>query len=506
MSTSFQDRLFLCPDLKKRVIEGIRTGCSSLKFSSYVSFLRKYRYTLRLIEDILPRLILHASASYHHDINYDCSPTKHSRILSFVGRSETLYAFLNLWTLLNDSLFYGLEGNRGSGLTVGKIPKISFFQNRPDSPSSVNEGQNLRNCSMYPFTHDNAYAITTILLRSALSVLQCLTPVLEIASAPTLILDSRAIAEGSLRTTSTQNELHDISINPKSTSNTNILLAIEKFRFICRLGLLLLARYGNNNKKEQNRCEHNNGKNIPECKHTHDRGILQRGGGLSPREIPISTSHEEKRLLLITYIGRRTGRKIVGKNEIAATIRKEEQFRSIHSNSKSLLKKKQELYFATFEKEQIFNFIIDIGEIMYAYRPLQWIKFKRCSANETLLKPNQLKQGVVSLRSWFACFVMDILSQWLIHVGYTLGCGIKVGSKVRNMDLRSPLTIQEMMRRKLRCILYLLREPVWEHFTCPIVKSVSHYISQIPIFGVSLTNYFTDLLLYWKQWHFMLED
>ena len=112
------------------------------------------------------------------------------------------------------------------------------------------------------------------------------------------------------------------------------------------------------------------------------------------------------------------------------------------------------------------------------------------------------------VKSWIIGLAMDVISHRL-----TLAA---TGSSVDNVPFRGqinnsnanlpPATAEELKRRKVRWMLYLLRCPVWDVLTRPMAGGLADLVSRfVPLLGRPLATYVMDLLVYWQRHHFMLE-
>jgi len=114
-------------------------------------------------------------------------------------------------------------------------------------------------------------------------------------------------------------------------------------------------------------------------------------------------------------------------------------------------------------------------------------------------------EKIAQFKAWLVSLMIDVLS----HKMTTMSMSIKSlrSSSTKDMeDISCYATKTELRRRKLRWALYLLRAPIWSLFTRKVTNSISRVVSVfLPIMGVPIAAYTTDLLEYWQKWHFSLE-
>mmetsp|Transcript_20339 Transcript_20339/g.23570 ORF Transcript_20339/g.23570 Transcript_20339/m.23570 type:complete len:167 (+) Transcript_20339:259-759(+) len=132
-------------------------------------------------------------------------------------------------------------------------------------------------------------------------------------------------------------------------------------------------------------------------------------------------------------------------------------------------------------------------------------------------------RGTSMIKTWMISLAMDLLSHQCTVFGISVknpnttnGGGGKVGKFSQKNDqkndqedvvvISSPTTRNEIYRRKMRLLLYLLRSPIFDHVTGPLSKKITNVLSRIiPFIGKPIATYFMDLLLYYQKWHFMIE-
>ena len=172
-------------------------------------------------------------------------------------------------------------------------------------------------------------------------------------------------------------------------------------------------------------------------------GLVMRGGMMNPlatlsngKALIMSVEQERARRNRQEYTGRRTGRTVV-----KAT--------ALNKRSNSIAP-------------------LILGELLHAYRPLHWAWV------ETMRLPS------------FA------------HLTHTL-CIDVISLLLLNRYSDSALNAQELKRRKLNLLLYLMRTPLFDKFTAPTASAALRVVAKIPLLGKLLQSYFWDWLLYWKH-------
>ena len=181
----------------------------------------------------------------------------------------------------------------------------------------------------------------------------------------------------------------------------------------------------------------------------------------------------------------------------------------------------QQNFVATTAKKR-FGYLL-LGEILHLYRPLYWAH--ACDNHDTrvsvypYLSDNRISKENRSkmIRSWIICLAMDVISHKLTCIATripTVGeystkngannTGVYNDSSI--IDISSQLNKEELHRRKLMWVLYILRAPVWSSVTHPLVKKACNLLRfWVPLLGKPLAAYVMDSLIYWQKWYFMLE-
>ena len=156
------------------------------------------------------------------------------------------------------------------------------------------------------------------------------------------------------------------------------------------------------------------------------------------------------------------------------------------------------------------------GELLHIYRPLYWTASERNHAahNSHIHQIGETgnarpsSERLAMLKSWMIGLAMDVMSHRL-----TLAA---TGSSADNIPFRSqmdntninvpPATAEELKRRKMRWMLYLLRCPLWDVLTRLVAGGLADLVSRfVPLLGRPLATYVMDLLVYWQRHHFIME-
>lgn len=459
-----------CPELKKVSSNRFSSNCSRglqaltklplQSIISYREFIRKYRVLLRFAEDGLSRLVLYAPNRFVAHIEEDIFDKQGNRKIL----PETLYAIIHLWSLLNDILYHGFGD--GNGFTVGTL------QDRDSCDVVPSFRENETKVQQFTTT-----AYTTIILRSILSVVECLSPALEV-SAYYGNIRIKSVVQTRIRndTDWIQSERHTNALEMSSK--------VETVKFLCRLGLIATqcGKYL---------------KSIPSLVGNHDKmmtmlssmGILQNGGVLEPTEYVTLTRNENNRVKRLLYVGKRTGKQCGFTNGNRMDI----PVNSLRNHSQE---KKSSLFTLGVIGSSPCGKMLMImaGELLHIYRPLYFI--------QSLVRHKRDELGShrkTILKSWILALLMDVISQNLTVVGKT------IHRQHSNIDTSSESTKNELYHRKMKWVLYLLRAPVWDMMTHPFLEIVGDVMDYVPIIGKPLARYLMDLVSYWEKWHFMLE-
>ncbi len=416
----------------------------------YRQFVKRNRFILKMCEDTLSRMVIYAPSRFVSHSEEDAGIGNHRKILP-----ETLYAFINLFSLFNDAIYHGFGD--GNGLTVGH----TTFQNGSDD----------RNLRVKQFV--------TTSLRSILSIVECMAPALEVSAymraSKSTSLSSSSSTKPGIKRRHLQNFAH---VNTLSMSAN-----MEKIKFICRLGLLCLQYFEIFQVK---------GQGIVEDQLTI--GILQDGGLLAPNEHVISRKEERNRLKKMLYVGKRTGRKISYCSDDA----NERERRRIGCDRQC-----DQMFESSCSKLAL----VAMGELLHICRPIYYIQsFRRYEMDRSSNpKRNQRRnEKMRMLRTWIISICMDAISYQMIKIGKVIRH--PHGKRNVHIDISPDSTREELYRRKMRWTIYMLRAPVWEFFTHPICENTANIVGRVPLVGRPVVQYIMDILMYWQKWQFMQES
>jgi Peroxisomal membrane protein (Pex16) len=172
-------------------------------------------------------------------------------------------------------------------------------------------------------------------------------------------------------------------------------------------------------------------------------GLMRDGGMYHPGEVEGPTiAEEEQRQMRREYVGRRTGRRV------------------ILGDASVLVPTTNSTYSTILARL--------LGEALYVYRPLHWAHVEH--------------QGPSTRRDWMTTLGMDVFS-------------LLVLSRTTN----NSASRQELTRRKLKLLLYLLRSPIWERYVQASTTRVARGVARVPIVGRLLNHYLMEFVFYWKH-------
>lgn len=169
-----------------------------------------------------------------------------------------------------------------------------------------------------------------------------------------------------------------------------------------------------------------------------------------------------------SYVGRRTGRTVLQKTKEKKQVAPPS---SLTATLFSLLGWNSDSDLSTSSMWPLL-----VGECLHIYRPLHW------AGIEAVRRP--------SLQDWIATLGMDVVSLLLLLHRY------------RNASNFPPTSgnALELKRRKRKLFLYLLRSPIWDRYTEPmLLRKTGVALRHIPLLGPLFETYLWDWLLYWKH-------
>jgi Peroxisomal membrane protein (Pex16) len=185
-------------------------------------------------------------------------------------------------------------------------------------------------------------------------------------------------------------------------------------------------------------------------------GLLLRGGGLDSYAFavrPVPYHVEQARIERMEYVGRRTGRRVT-------FLKDSDHSTPSRSASARWLR-------------------VALCELLYLLRPLVQAEADVATCHDTTLSRR--------MRVWALCLGMDVLSLWSVS-------GECSGSNPSS----NAVTVSEWKRRRMRLFLYVLRSPIWERYTEPVVQRVDGVVYRFPLVGGLLRNFIWDWIYYWR--------
>ena len=185
-------------------------------------------------------------------------------------------------------------------------------------------------------------------------------------------------------------------------------------------------------------------------------GIMLDGGLYHPISDSIGMSEEELRSVQQwrSYSGRRTGLRIS--------------------------RQKAETPSSTSSQRVI------LAELLYILRPLWWAGAEARHATKRPATADTLRALSLDpqFHSWVTTLAMDLVS-----LGLLLG--------IRRTG--NPFNKEEWNRRRLKLFLYLLRVPIWNRVTSPVLEGTTDVALRVPLLGRLVDSYLWDWVLYWKH-------
>jgi len=210
--------------------------------------------------------------------------------------------------------------------------------------------------------------------------------------------------------------------------------------------------------------------------------MLKEGGGLVPGERGLSRGMErevERKYFGVVVEGGRSGRKIRLPREAPREIeRREEEVEDT----------------TTVEKEEpsplSSNLMMVAGELLHILRPVTSHKLAG-------------RFGAESFVPWVIALMMDMMSNHMSNKGLEGKAGQRKDEEGTVVFSPNHPTSNELRRRKMRWMLYLLRAPVWGKFGNDVVKMGE----KVSVPGTKwLMNWVLGWLVYVQKHHFMLES
>ena len=481
----------------------------------YRALLRRNATAVHLAEDVLSRLLLYAPSRLAHVDDDETAPSL--SIGSALLNAESLYALLNLWQLTNDVVLHG-PGD-GTGMTVGTAQEASagFGLARDSNQDDAKVAESsLRRDWGEVSTLDSDVSFRSMLarilprcvqdvtsaadpaklllgLRTILSVVECIAPAMEVLSG--IPSRPRGALAGFVPLHVQQQRRSAAEL-----SKMNTLTRLERIKFGCRLCLLLTNAI--NAYRRIREDERVDGQSVM-C-----AAVFRHGGMLHPGERAVPAAEEEERLRRVGYVGRRTGRRT---HPGGTPINRQSATRSASISNGVAMG-------LTNAGAKTRLAALTAGELLHIYRPLYWTASERDHAAHSLhmhqlgglSQTRSRSERLTMLKSWVVGLAMDVMSHRLTLAATSGGRPTSITFR-GHVDTSSnvhmpPATAEELQRRKMRWMLYLLRCPVWDVLTRPVAGGLADFIGRfVPLLGRPFASYVMDLLIYWQRHHFMLE-
>jgi hypothetical protein len=153
--------------------------------------------------------------------------------------------------------------------------------------------------------------------------------------------------------------------------------------------------------------------------------------------------------------------------------------------------------------------LVIVGDTLQYLRPLIWIKVQHYLSGASPESKARSKQS--RFISWVSCYAIDILSSSLSKSGlrrqlvenYTRAKQQNIPSTPPSVPSQA---LDELRRRKAKWWRHLLRSPVWEYATQPVLHLlIRRFLRHIPFLGSILSEHIFSWIIYHKSNHFMLE-
>ncbi|KAL7469468.1 hypothetical protein ACHAXS_009721 [Conticribra weissflogii] len=515
----------------------------------YRTFLQKHEPSLILLEHVMERFVFYRYL-FHHD---------HRGI-----RTELYYATWNVIRWMNDVILVGW--GEGMGLTVGRreewLGKERTFAVGNTGNGSQEAWDYIQDWILARLNH------VVPLIRAALTATTCLYPAVEAWSRrgirprrngmgrrPLLTFEedpyNLQLKEYQWRATTTDPSPNRRRKAWESTQQTMAEASrrLERLRFYGRLGLLAISRWA----RYRRNCAHSTcqeDEEDDEMSHSRRFGqkkqkcvsvpsVLRGGGELDPYERLVPLEEAEDEAKIVQYVGRRTGRRSVSRSTgLSKSSKSSRGVRTIPFGA-NLVRWLSRA--ASFDCNHIL-YAYALGEFLHILRPYYWSNAEctewrgRSSASRTTIPHgNRSKRRMTSYsftlwKAWWISLLMDLLSDKLLRVS-TVNGNENTQSSNRNTRRGSLLSrgsgrhsipdsssssspsaeqakLEELDGRQSRHVLHLLRSPMYDCVTRPLVMFAGRVLAMFPTFGLGrwAAGYALDMMNYWNEHRFMLES
>jgi hypothetical protein len=417
----------------RRFLDGVDDHLQS-GWDAYRSAVQRYRTSLNFIDEAIDRILYLVPLHEEEHEGYSTSGS---------SWREILYGLLSLNRLGMDCC--AMQPEPSFGTTI-----------RTETTSTT----------MLPITK----------IRIAITVIHCIMPsLLELV--PSLSASSSSLSSRSAFS--------------RAKKQAAVRLLLERIK--CALRLSLLASYWIQSFQEQQQQQQSRtyqpygdrdevvSPQGPKTTRMPILGLLRRGGMYQPDELPGLSIHQEQTLeRRRTYIGRRTGRRVVPCDPTDP-------------------RRHQSILFPTGR--------LVVAELLYVLRPLVWAAAEAstgCAAITIDHHPTPGGGGGTSsiyslslLKPWLLTLLMDLTSLRLTqHLSGTVDRG---RNSHGTANYKNRLTCDEWNRRRMNLFFYLLRSPLWNRATAPVMEHLCSIVQGFPLVGGLMERFLRDYILYWKH-------
>eukprot|EP01082_Thalassiosira_pseudonana_P005767 g5557.t1 g5557 contig2:782132-784099(-) len=477
----------------------------------YRNFLQKHEPSLDLLQHIMERFIF-----YRYLFKHD-----HRGI-----HIEMYYAAWNLVRWVNDVVLVGW--GEGMGVTVGRREEWFSGVGMKGKAVTIQDWLLARMNTIVP------------LLRAMLTATTCLYPAIEAWSRRSV--HTHPTNYGALISPNNnqqhQDEWYVTTTDPsphrrrgekesRQRSAAEISYRLERVRFLGRLALLSISWWASYRQRCLRDSEEENGVSNGK-ENIAVPSILRRGGELDPYEelVPLKTAEDEA--AVVQYVGKRTGRRSVSSASVPSSYRSPPP-----SSSTSLGSTFIKWLTSLVSSKNNVLYIYATGEILHILRPLYWshAECNHWNGRSISMKNKQSTRSESSYsmglwRAWLLSLIMDHVSDKLSQLAIkdttqsTNVTSQRRGPLFSRTPRRNTITVsssspsaeqakqEELEWRRSRHGLYLLRSPMYNTFTQPVVTLIGKIVTMIPSMGVGrwAAEYVLDMMRYWNEHRFMLES
>jgi len=348
---------------------------------------------------------------------------------------------------------------------------------------------------------------------AATSVRICLTVIHSLM--PSLI--SLVMLRARRQTSYTNNGVYN-SVNNSNNSHRKIAVAASKARLVLEqakflLRMTLLVHYWRQQQQQQQQQNYTQQKQIKDDSATiSDFGVMLDGGmyhsDRAQESIGIPWDHARALQRRRNYVGERTGWNVT-KSSTAASCKT-----GLLSDHWSRIVRN--LFGNNNFDRNYRNAKTVLAELLYFVRPLLWawlesrhhaytmtsnreptwpiaIRNRPGASSSNHSETTKARRRPILLKGWLLCLAMDVLSIRLLEHH-------RQPNPHYPASTSDPFAHEELKRRKMRLLLYLLRAPVWNDHTLPVLEGVSQKVlRRMPLLGNLLETVLWDWILYYQH-------